>query len=179
MSKVVKGSLGWGQLEWRVREQYKRHGRRKTVRSRQLPEWGYKRQGEGLNLGKERMVGSDKFNSGHIDFKFPVWDLGAEPSRQLEMWSGERLDKDLGVSHREVRVEAVGWDHQGKNHVEGGPRMNREETENRRGKKVLWKTGEIRYIVMRNHRIKAYYLELKETLESNLFIWQEAETQKG
>lgn len=54
--------------------------------------------------------------------------------------------------------------------MEGGPRMNREETENRRGKKVLWKTGEIRYIVMRNHRIKAYYLELKETLESNLFI---------
>lgn len=31
-----------------------------------------------------------------------------QPRRQLEMWSGERLDKDLGVSHREVRVEAVG-----------------------------------------------------------------------
>lgn len=143
-----------------------------------LPEWGYKGQGERLNLGKERMVGSDTFNSRHIDFKFPVWDLGAEPSRQLEMWSGERLDKDLGVSHREVRVEAVGWDHQGKT-IWKEDQGWAERKLKMEGEKKSFGRWVRCYIVMRNHRIKACYLELEETLESNLFIWQEAEAQKG
>lgn len=108
--KVVRDSLGWGQLQWREKGGNKGG---KTVRFQWLPELGCKRLEEVLNLGKERMVGGDEWDSEHNDFKFAVWDL-QEPSRQLDMWLGERLDKGLGVSHREVRVEAVEWDHQGK-----------------------------------------------------------------
>lgn len=61
----------------------------------------------GAEPGKERMLAGDKLDSGHTDFTFLVWDGGGEPSRQLEML-GERLDNDLGVGHREVRVDAAG-----------------------------------------------------------------------
>ena len=46
--------------------------RDKTVRSQHLPESGYKRLREGLNLEKGRVVRGADFHSRHNDFKFPV-----------------------------------------------------------------------------------------------------------
>lgn len=66
--------------------------------------WGA-RAGEGLSLGKGRMVGGGDVHSGHTDFPFPVR-LRRKAQQTAANVGGERLDKDLGVSPREVRVEA-------------------------------------------------------------------------
>lgn len=64
------------------------------------------RAGEGLSLGKGRRVGGADVHSGHTDFPFLVRLRRAQQTAANVV--GERLDKDLGVSHREVRVEAHG-----------------------------------------------------------------------
>lgn len=63
--------------------------------------------GEGLSLGKGRMVGGVDVHSGHTAFLFPVR-LRRRAQQTAVSVRGERLDKDLGVSQREVRVEAHG-----------------------------------------------------------------------
>lgn len=69
----------------------RRFGRSQTFRFQQLHEWGVQETSGWLSLGKERMVGGDEFDPGHVDLKFPMGDLGEESSRQLEMWLGERM----------------------------------------------------------------------------------------
>ena len=58
----------------------RRFGRSQTVRFQQLHEWGVQETSGWLSLGKERMVGGDEFDPGHVDLKFPMGDLGEESS---------------------------------------------------------------------------------------------------
>ena len=79
----------------------KRFGRSQTVRFQQLPEWWVQETSGWLSLGKERMMGGDEFDPGHVDLKFPTGDrsrvqltagnvVGREDAAKIRIWESAR-----------------------------------------------------------------------------------------